>query len=341
MKAPSLLVTAMLGAAFLPGHAALSHAASGGTMPGAEALSAVHDDPRIFLSEKAVYADAAGTIAVSSKVPADTANTITTDTVVTSDAPISSAAIADPRVAAQNFVAHINYARVALAMQNGDLARQHITQARNMSTIITGATTEQRRIAHVAAGRVVYELDAVRQHNYFPIEVGRAEVKEMSDGPLWANNSLAVRDAGIVSLTLDLTHEKAESYLAQAETDIAAGKLKDAEIKLGELTDAVVTLENGVSAPIDKARDNIALAQNFIAAKNYDGARFALAHADDALDAMQKDAQYKPHHTHIAAMHKEVKDMRDVITKKDPTMLQKTGVTLSRWITELKSWAKN
>ena len=150
------------------------------------------------------------------------AETITTNTVVTSNAPISAEALTDPRVAAERFVAHVNYARVALAMKNGDLARQHITQARNMVTIITNATAEQRRVIDVAAGRVNYDYDLKHKYSYFPIDAGRVEVKEVSDGPIWAKNSLAVSDAEVVTLSLDLTNDKAEGYLSRADANIMA-----------------------------------------------------------------------------------------------------------------------
>lgn len=273
-------------------------------------------------------------------VPAFAEDSITGKTVSTSNAPISSEAVSDPRVAAQNFVAHINYARVALAMKNGDLAQRHVTQARNMIAVIMNGTMEQRRIAHVEAGRVVYEYNTIHKYNYFPVEAGQVEVKHVSDGPLWAKNDLAVSDAEIVTLSLDLTNDKAETYLTEAEADIKSGKLSDAQDKLGELTDAVVSVDDKIAMPIDKAHDNIGIAQNFIRGRNYDGARYALGHADDALDAMQKDDVYKNRRTEIIAMRKEVNDMRDVITKKDPTMLQKAGTNVNKWMTDLKSWAK-
>ena len=280
-------------------------------------------------------------ILLGSMAPSFAADTITTNTVTTSNAPISKEALADPRVAAERFVAHVNYARVALAMKNGELARQHITQARNMVTIITNATPEQRRISDVAAGRVNYDYDLKHKYNYFPIEAGRVEVKQVSDGPIWAKNSLAVSDAEVVSLSLDLTNDKAENYLSRADADIVASKYMEAEAELGELTDAVVTIDSKVSIPLDKARDNIGIAQAFIQAKNYDGARYALTHADEALDAMQKDEAYKEHFTDIIAMRKEVKDMRDVTTKKDPTTVQKVSASIDKWSKELTAWVKS
>jgi hypothetical protein len=267
-------------------------------------------------------------------------NSITTNTVVRANEPISSEAASDPRVAAQNFVAHVNYARVALAMKNAELAQQHISQARNMVVLITSATTEQRRVQNVTAGRVNYTFDTVHKNNYFPLEAGPMKIKEVSDGPIWAKNSLAVSDAEIVMLTLDLSNDKAETYLTEAEAYVKEGKLVEAQTKLGELTDAVVSVENKVSVPIDKAHDNISIAQNFLRGQNYDGARYALGHADDALDEMQNDDAYKAYQTGITEMRKEVKDMKEIITKKDPTLLQKSSKTLDKWMVDLKAWTR-
>ena len=50
------------------------------------------------------------------------ADTITMGTAQTGTETITPASIGDPRVAAANFVEHVNFARVALAMRNVDLA---------------------------------------------------------------------------------------------------------------------------------------------------------------------------------------------------------------------------
>lgn len=268
-------------------------------------------------------------------------DSITTDTVKTATSPISKEEVTDPRVAATSFVEHVNYARVALAMKNTVLAGQHISQARNMATIIKGTTTEQRRITEVESGRIVYQYDTEYKYHYFPIQTGPVQVKKMSDGPVWAANDLAVSDADIVYLTLDLTGDKAEAYLTAAETAITAKDLKRADDQLAELTEEVVTVDSKMSVPSDKAHDNIALARNFIAGKNYDGASYALKHADEALDEMQKDDAYKTHHTEIVAMRKDVSDLQGYVAKKDPTMIEKANIKIDTWWKELKNWSES
>lgn len=267
------------------------------------------------------------------------ADAITTGTVKTATSPITAAVASDPRVAAGSFVEHVNYARVALAMKNGDIAKQHITQARNMAALIKGATTEQRHVTEVESGRIVYEYDTEYKYHYFPIMTGPVQVKQMSNGPVWAANDLAVTDADIVYLTLDLTGDKTETYLTDTEVAINANDFKKADNLLAELTNAVVTVDSKVSMPSDKARDNIALARNFIAGKNYDGARYALTHADAALDEMQETESYKIHRPSIVSMRKDVSDLQGYITRKDPTMIEKADSKLEKWWNEMHTWS--
>lgn len=271
---------------------------------------------------------------------ANAADSITTSTVKTANEPMSKAEISDPRVAATGFVEHINYARVALAMKNTELAKQHIIQARNMAAMITNSGVERRRVTELQSGRIVYQYDTEYKYHYFPITTGPVQVKEMSNGPVWAKNDLAVTDADIVYLTLDLSGDKVNGYLNDADAAIANNNLKEADSQLARLTDAVVEVDSRVSVPADKAHDNIALARNFIAGKNYAGASFALKHADDALDEMQKSDAYKDRRVNITAMRKDVSDLQATITKKDPTMIQKADAKMDKWWKELKTWSK-
>ncbi|MFZ4125142.1 MAG: YfdX family protein [Rickettsiales bacterium] len=268
------------------------------------------------------------------------ADSITTGTIKTAASPITKAEMADPRVAATGFVEHVNFARVALAMKNADLAKQHITQARNMVTVIKSSAVEQRVVTNVESGRIVYKYDTEYKYHYFPIQTGPVEVKTMDNGPVWATNDLAVTDADIVYLTLDLTGDKAEAYLAKADAALTNNDLKLADDNLAQLTESVVTLDNKVAMPSVKAHDNIALARNFIAGKNYEGASYALKHADDALNEMQRDNNNKARLADIAAMRKDVSTLQDYIAKKDPNMIEKANAKMDEWWKDLNNWGK-
>ena len=268
------------------------------------------------------------------------ADNITTGTVKTATTPITKAEIADPRVAASGFVEHVNFARVALAMKNVDLARQHIGQARSMVNLIKSTSEDARRITKVTSDRVEYGYDTEYKYHYFPVQTGPVQVKHVDNGPIWAKNDLAVTDADIVYLTLDLTGDKTENYLTAADKAITAGDLKEAGSQLAQLTNAVVSVDSQIAVPSDKAHDNLALDRNFIAGNNYAGARYALNHADDALDEMQRDDTYKVHRNDIIAMRKDVSDMQTYITKKDPDMIDKADAKLSSWWDQMQTWSE-
>ncbi len=277
------------------------------------------------------------TLGIVSAAPA--ADDITDSTSKKAGDPITMEEVVDPRAAAQSLVEHVNYARIAMALTNNALAKQHITQARNMATLITGATAEKQRITEIESGRIVYQYDTEYKYHYFPIQTGPVELKQLGEGPGWAKSELAVTDADIVYLTVDLTDNKAAAYLEDAQKALEMGNVKDADNQLAQLIKNAVTVDSKVSVPNDKARDNIALARRFIFSKNYDGARNALNHADDALDEMQNNDSFKSRRNGIIAMRREVNEIQDLISAKDPSVIEKIDNRMESWWNNIEAWA--
>ncbi len=83
------------------------------------------------------------------------------------------------------------------------------------------------------------------------------------------------------------------------------------------------------------------MARAFLFGKNYDGASYALKHADEALDEMHKDNKNEARRTDIAAMRKDVNDLQEHIKKKDPNMIDKATKKIDTWWENLKNWAKD
>ena len=272
--------------------------------------------------------------ACSNKPDALTSGKVRTDTYANDGSSYEHVA----RDAAEDFIGHINYARVELAKNKGDRAEQHIVEARGDMDQMKALTIEQRKVTRMESGRIVYGYDLDYKYHYFPIKTGAIEVKKMGHGPIWAKNDLAVLDAKVVYLTVDLSNYTADTRLDNAEKDIKAGKLKAADVELAKLTNEVVTVDDSTPMPIDMARDNIVLTSNFIASENYTGARYALKHADSALREMQKDDTYSVHQANITAMRKDIHGLRSELTKKNPTLKKKTDTKLCKWWSDLRSW---
>lgn len=272
-------------------------------------------------------------------------STITASTVTAAQTPVDDKSLlvstTAQQDAAQSFIEHINYARVALAMNNRPLAKQHIAQAQQLYTSLKNAASGYDPSTRIESGRVSYDYDQENRYHYFPISAGPIELKSLKEGPVWAKKGLAVTDAEIVYLTLDLGAPDTEKHLTLASAAIDNNNVKDAQAQLAKLTDEVVDTEEAVAVPLEKARDNIALARNFTAMQNYDGARFALKHADNALDQMEQDQAYAGQRARITAMRSEVATLQDNIAGNDPTMLQKADASLDKWWNDLKDWASN
>ncbi len=246
----------------------------------------------------------------------------------------------DARSAAEDFVGHINYARIALAHNDADRAAKHVREARRIAELMENTTTEQR-IDNLEAGRVTYNRDSEHKYHYFPIQTGPVQVKKYGHGPMWAKDDLAVTDADIVYLTVDLSGNKPMKRLDQAQQDITDGHLGSADIQLAMLTEETVTVDNKVALPLVKARDNIHLASNFLASGNYAGARYALKHADKALDTMENSDEYGSHHNEIVSMRKQVNSLQHSISKKNPSVARKASAKLNTWWQELKDWSND
>lgn len=244
----------------------------------------------------------------------------------------------DPVLAGDRFLKQISYARLALATNNVTLAKDHIATAHDLAMIIQQEEPQQRTIVDVKAGIVTYDYHTKYEYFYFPIETSANKTKKTTN-PKWINKGLKITDAEIVYLSMDLNNKDIQRRLGQADEALSEGKNQDAEYYLGKLSKEIVTGYVEVPDSLEKASDNIALGRRFIAEGNYAGARYALGHADDALNQMQGDDNYSAHRAAIIAMRKHVKYMQDIIAKNDPTMMQKADAKMSGWWHELKDWA--
>jgi hypothetical protein len=241
---------------------------------------------------------------------------------------------------AEDFLAQVNYARVALAMKDATLARQRIESARAELNALKGATVEERRITRLPSGRILYQYETHYKPHYYPLDTGPIEVKTLKRGPMWAPaKGLAVTDAEVVYLTLDLNGAGAETHLNAASAQIDQANYQAADDELAALVQEAVKEESAVRVPREKAQDDLALAQTFIAAGNYEGARYAMDHAQQALGEMESDKHYASRKARVVTMRHQMEDLQQTLRKDAPTWTEKARVKLRQWWQELKDWA--
>jgi hypothetical protein len=254
------------------------------------------------------------------------------------DRPVINEIANNLRVSAENFMVFTNYARIALAKKNGTMAKIDVAEARNIITLIKSQTSGERKVAGMASGRIRYRENTAYPYHYFPIETGEIEVKNLKTGPPWAKNELAVADAEIVTITVNFTGDAADKRLDAANTAIDNGNLKSADTQLAKLIDIAVTIDKEVADPLDKATGNIALARHFVLSGNYNGASYALTHADEALNSMQQDDAYQIHRADIIAMRKSLRHLQKSLIQENQPPMQKTDEKLHHCWSELKGW---
>lgn len=257
--------------------------------------------------------------------------------------PLNKEDLADPRVAAEKFVEHINEARIALGMKQSDLAIQHLQQARMIVDFIKVTALEQYHFTEIEAGRTVSAYGHDSKYHYFPIQTGPSHVTRISSIFKWTGNELAITGVDIVYLTLDLRDDKAERPLSDALLNVKLGDLQSADQHLESLMRNVIAVENKVPVHREKAQQNILLATHFLALKNYGGVRYALKHAEDALDAMQQtdldeDDEYIINLTEIRAMRHDMSLLQKSLLADDPNVFQKADIQIDQWWNEIRSW---
>lgn len=263
------------------------------------------------------------------------------DAVITETNPVSTSgnSMADPKNAAENFVEYVNYARIAIAMKEYDTAKDTIVAAKDVFDKLKMNTVEQRKVTSIESNRVSYKYENAGNNHYFPINAGPVSIKQVKTGPFWANSKnkgMAVVDAEVVNVTLDLNDKRIPKYMDDALNAMDNKDYNAAQYNLAQINKKAVKESTAVKTPLVKARDNLSLAESFLESQNYDGARYALKHADTALNEAEKDKNYAARKPRIIEMRNEITELSSLIKAKDPSALDKAKAKIKSWWAELK-----
>ncbi len=245
---------------------------------------------------------------------------------------------AEEVMASRNFIENINESLKELSLQQLGLAKRKIIMARSLIPIITKATQSQRRLTRVEFGGGLYADDLGKRKSYNPIETQSLENFTRSAGSRWLKSTRTESDAQIIYITLDMTDRKAESYLDQAEKYIDSGDIRAAQMQLEELSDRVIKVGGDVPAVV-QARDYMILANNYIIAGNFFGARFSLQKSNMFLDQMTKEEIYKTHYPDILALHHNITDLQEAFAKMDADQIKDAALKLKKWRGQITIWA--
>jgi flagellin-specific chaperone FliS len=245
-------------------------------------------------------------------------------------------AVNNPRLAAQRFIGHLNGAKLALSLHESETARANLVKAQDMLSILKSTLAEGQTFDHMAFGRVYYG-DPSMEGVYVPmdngeIETGPVKVKTVSEqNSLWRRKEgVAISNAEIAYITLALQDTRPERTLADAMAALHRKDEKEALNLINDLFKDVVKIESAVPQPIDKARDNILLARNFIVNNHFDAARYALGHANDALEELEKDDRFEKAKSHLKTVREEIIILNEAAEKEDATIAVKAQNRLDK-----------
>lgn len=246
--------------------------------------------------------------------------------------------VATPESAPAQFLNHITDARVAIALQDYSGAAAHIAAAEKALVFLREHYREANKKITMESGRVVYNYDTLEKAHYFAVTSQPLEVRQVSKGPAWAKvNTLAVTDAEVAYVTLDLNGTAPEKGLAKARKALEQGYYSDSDRVLAKLTTQVVALDGQQHLPQQVASDNIALAREFLSMNNYAGAQFALKHADATLTQLANDSSANSNE-HVEAMRKELQMLQSEVSSENRGLLARIDDRLQEWWEALKRW---
>ena len=94
---------------------------------------------------------------------------ITRETRAAVDRSIPEEVANNPRLAAERFIQHVNYARISLSLKNPKQAQQHIAAARDMTEILKKTSENNRTVHGMQSGRLIYKNDPTEHSYVYPI----------------------------------------------------------------------------------------------------------------------------------------------------------------------------
>ncbi|MEJ0063901.1 MAG: hypothetical protein WDO70_12125 [Alphaproteobacteria bacterium] len=258
--------------------------------------------------------------------------------------PPDTVVISNPATAAGYFMERVSDAQWALSTDNPALAQTHIAAAQTLAAGLKAITPPDQRIIKVNLGRSVYMPTAVSnpviyQYRYLPNQTGYVEVTTVENTVLVPTGH-NFADVEAMNIRLDFSTDAPERYLQAAGAAIGEGDYAEAEQRLTELMENIVDNREQYDTALDKASNNIALARYFIIENNYAAARYALAHADKALENMQRDIHYKDKKDSILSIRMEIDQVQESIARADTSAPPIADSTMKRWWNNLHRWQR-
>jgi hypothetical protein len=144
-----------------------------------------------------------------------------------------------------------------------------------------------------------------------------------------------------VNVNISINPEKATAHLQAAKDKINGGDYKAADKELKGLLDESITETTATEQPLVKLQDNIYLARVLVRQENYDGARYAIKHAKDALNDYEKSLTTSESRADVDNMRQDIDTLNEIIARRDPDLLKKATDKVDAWWKKIKNWTRD
>ncbi len=255
------------------------------------------------------------------------------------DSGMDIAEVLDDSPSIEKLFEYINRARLALAVYNQAYAVHHINHASFQCELLE-ESAPQPMITHIKIGNFLYSHGKhLANYYYFPLGSELQEWQTPDTAPFWAQNgSVGIRDVQLAQVIVTMNAGDVQRTLEKAKQAITDNKPDQAQDILTHLNNKIATMEKTEELPLTKARDNIALANYFLVAGNYDASRNALRHARDGLNGARKKEHDQANRENLDGLNQEIMKTEKQVQSKNPSLLSDASTQLEGWWNRLNQW---
>lgn len=233
----------------------------------------------------------------------------------------------------------IDLVRSSLDLGFTDDALDHIQQAQKLAAELKKQSPDLFVASTLKVGDKIYTFNEEFKHYLVPVVDNRFTYTDynmkVKIDP--SKDQISEKDASVERYMLSLDLRNVEAALERAKTFTEEDKLIDATLALNSVFDGAFENFVNYTDPIWAVHDNLIASQAMVIDENYDGARFALKTAEKELKAVEKSNIYPEDSNTLAVMKGEVIALQTMLRDRDPTILQKTEKSISKWLKNIRN----
>ncbi len=231
-------------------------------------------------------------------------------------------------------------AHMSLELEAKEQAEQHLNKAFKQleEAIEVGAEAEilpETQISKVV--KLTYGNPLLPTTVYAPVDDGLLSVDDFSDVlQLKSIERGDIEDAEVKYVRLHINSSKLLHELNEARNELTAGDFDSARDQVLDAQTAMFFEFDAARVPEIVAKDHVSLARFMVKAAEYEGAKEALQSAEKAMISLKLDVDGAGRTApDVASIREEMKEVEQLLEKRDPSLAQQIDARLEAWWSEL------